>query len=345
MRRLQKFGHSSETRKGFTLIELLVVIAIIAILIALLLPAVQQAREAARVSQCKNNLKQLGLAAMNFESNFKRFPQGYLGSPGTTGGVFGAPFQWTGLIPNLLPYMDTDALFKQIQASTAGAPSKVSVLDVDYGQSPWWTFNTAFAPAGQRKAWELAQFKLPNLLCPTDDAGDAVPSTSVPVLLHQYGAAGSGTGTVQWAWFAAPSNNLWGRSNYAGCAGGLGEVGAGNGWAPYKGIFANKSKHKIGDVRDGTSNTLMLGEGRGGVTTGSVRNHAWSWIGVGAVATAWGLPKGPNTAEVYQFGGAHVGVQFCMGDGSVRALSRNIENNLYRLALGGMKEGRPAANF
>ena len=63
-------------RGGFTLIELLVVIAIIAVLIALLLPAVQQAREAARRSQCKNNMKQLGLAVHNFHDTVNRFPSG-----------------------------------------------------------------------------------------------------------------------------------------------------------------------------------------------------------------------------------------------------------------------------
>lgn len=93
-------------RTGFTLIELLVVIAIIAILIALLLPAVQQAREAARRSQCKNNLKQIGLALATYEGTHKLYPIGNRNG-GPVGG-WGQSF-WVGL----LPFLDQDALYKK----------------------------------------------------------------------------------------------------------------------------------------------------------------------------------------------------------------------------------------
>ena len=91
--------------RGFTLIELLVVIAIIAVLIALLLPAVQQAREAARRTQCKNNLKQMGLALHNYHDVFNKFP---IGSNNTQAGGWGCPL-WTAV----LPYVDEAPMYNK----------------------------------------------------------------------------------------------------------------------------------------------------------------------------------------------------------------------------------------
>src|SRR6185503_6068358 len=98
------------SRAGFTLIELLVVIAIIAVLIALLLPAVQAAREAARRSQCVNNLKQIGLALHNYHQTNDKFPQGHSmalqGSGPTGGGVgYGGWTEWSAQA-ELLPYIE-----------------------------------------------------------------------------------------------------------------------------------------------------------------------------------------------------------------------------------------------
>ena len=108
------------TRSGFTLIELLVVIAIIAILIALLLPAVQQAREASRRTACRNNLKQYGLALHNYFDVFNRFPARQLGDGGSAV-VAGTATARTAYSPNvsLLPYLEQKTIFDMINGLTA----------------------------------------------------------------------------------------------------------------------------------------------------------------------------------------------------------------------------------
>ena len=124
-------------RAGFTLIELLVVIAIIAILIALLLPAVQQAREAARRSQCRNNLKQIGLAVHNFESTYGYIPTSLRPPTANTTRV--------AVLTNLLPYIDQATVYNQ------------------YNQSINWNTGTNIP---------LSQTRIQSFMCPSSpDAG------------------------------------------------------------------------------------------------------------------------------------------------------------------------------
>ncbi|MFH5802861.1 DUF1559 domain-containing protein [Alienimonas sp. DA493] len=146
-------------RSGFTLIELLVVIAIIAILVSLLLPAVQQAREAARRSQCQNNLKQIGLAAHNYHSAHKAFPLCGMGPSFRSAGGWGNLSPFVGM----LPYLDQTALWNQVSkpldTNNDGTP--------DFG--PFGPANTSnySQPAGNYPPWRTV---IPALVCPSDPA-------------------------------------------------------------------------------------------------------------------------------------------------------------------------------
>ena len=131
----------SSSHRGFTLIELLVVIAIIAVLIALLLPAVQQAREAARRSQCKNNLKQIGLALHNYHDTFGTLPPTYIEN--AAGNNPEVKLGWAAMI---LPQMEQGPLYKLINPSA----------------------NQGWTPS----ATNGLQTKLPAYLCPSDPAPD-----------------------------------------------------------------------------------------------------------------------------------------------------------------------------
>ena len=134
--------------RGFTLIELLVVIAIIALLIALLLPAVQQSREAARRTQCKNNLKQLGIALHNYAEVHQMFPPGHLDT------YYPAPTQnarhQIGWLTYLLPYVDQAPLYNSINWNA---------LDVTINAQS----NPGFSPVGKN---DVAVF-----VCPSDPVG------------------------------------------------------------------------------------------------------------------------------------------------------------------------------
>lgn len=161
--RTQESGGTSAThlRRAFTLVELLVVIAIIGILIALLLPAVQAAREAARRSQCVNNLKQLGLSLNNYHDIYRSFPQGCGGTSACTtlpsGRYNGNCTRLSAFIP-LLPYMEQQALFDQIRVGGNGA--------------------LAYGSAGWDGSWPNWAVQVSSLLCPSDPMPPPQPGSS-----------------------------------------------------------------------------------------------------------------------------------------------------------------------
>ena len=165
-------------RRAFTLIELLVVIAIIAILIALLLPAVQQAREAARRTQCRNNLKQLGLALHNYESSVTTFPPNLVPGlyPGQSYGNYSAG-NW-GVLAFLSPYLDQTPIYNlmNLNAPTYAATPPYNIADP----------NNALA----------ASFKIPMFLCPSDRAQSLGGDYGVASLGPANYCANQGSGTT-----------------------------------------------------------------------------------------------------------------------------------------------------
>lgn len=271
--------------EGFTLIELLVVIAIIAILIALLLPAVQQAREAARRTQCKNNLMQIGLALHNYEMAYEVLPPGCVNETGPIRNLEeGFHMSW---IPQLLPMMEQAALFSQINFD-AGA--------------------YALTNGGFRSK------AIPTLTCPSD----------------WQRVTNLGTATIA-------------MNNYAACFSGD-DVAID---VKNNGVMFLNSSIGFRQIRDGASNTIMVGEkcvidntnelGWMSGTRATLRNtgvginKGWDVGGgaTGANRLRKPLPP-PSDTDTSGYSSYHVGgSQFVLADGSVRFLSENISMPIY----------------
>ncbi|MDO4575456.1 MAG: DUF1559 domain-containing protein [Planctomycetia bacterium] len=216
---------------GFTLVELLVVIAIIGMLVGLLLPAVQQAREAARRMQCNNNMRQMGIAALNLESSCRHYPTGgwhwrFTGDPDAG---FGKD-QMGGWTYSLLPYMEQSALY---QLGSDGDPGTESA--------------TQKAGARQRAENPVSVFNCPSRrACKTYPSGINVVNSEVT----------SACGKTDYAANSGNTYNSYDVANYAASkTHDWGNVGTRS-----KGVIYGRSEVKVGEVRDGTTNTYLLGE-------------------------------------------------------------------------------------
>jgi type II secretory pathway pseudopilin PulG len=282
-----------------------VVIAIIAILIGLLLPAVQKVREAAARMSCQNNLKQISLAAMNYESAYGNLPSGLEQGTSTAGGDSGTN-SLLGTLANILPYIEQGNAYSLIPPA---------MFQTSYN-GLWWG---SIGLGANYPSMVAARANIKTYLCPSDgdqfneSTGVFIGLTIDGSTLYGYYNANGGNAAGNPNTNGAPA----GRSNYIGCAGQFGSA------YPFPGIFYLNSKTKITDITDGTSNTLMFGETLGGVDVGQ-RDYALCWAGAGALPTYWGLPS-TGQAQWYNFSSKHTGVvQFGYGDGSVRSIRNGI---------------------
>lgn len=329
-------------RRGFTLVELLVVIAIIGILVGLLLPAVQAAREAARRMQCQNNLKQMGLAMLNYESAYKKFPSALMGTRYTAPpAVASAPQDdGVGWAVAILPFMEQTALYARLEAGSLalGAPLGTPGIfrRAKGGTWPGHGPNGPFTISGSGGSSTATTIvsggdtKLSVYKCPSSALPDLCPLTwTIP------GATSTSNHNTGQFSFGYATND------YKGAGGSQrGDFGV------LHKLYENGSNTSIADITDGTSNTTLITEssyltGNGNPTTlnpttfedwpvwfggpntdESIRTNGRFSAPINAQTKPSQMVRAINDDSAFSF---HTGgAQFVFADGSVHFISESL---------------------
>ncbi len=304
----RKFARKS---RGFTLIELLVVIAIIAVLVALLLPAVQQARESARRSQCKNNLKQIGVALHDYMGTHRVLPMG--------GMINGNDLSWHVFI---LPQVDQQALFDRIDFNADGG-----------GSAGNWDAGNA------NGAIALGPVRVPGYFCPSSNKEYENGSTTL-YTTHYYGIQGPKRDLV-YPCMTSGATTYTPPTAYAGECLMLPAALTAHGGYATKGAMSRISRVSDRDITDGMSNTLLVGEISNHKTLSGADMVGYRKWYRGAEGSASGGSKNvtyPINSTTYNgatnfndisLGSNHTGgAQVLLGDGVVKFFSENIDMNL-----------------
>ena len=272
----------SVSRKGFTLVELLVVIAIIGILIGMLLPAVQQVREAARRTDCANRIRQLAIAAHNYHDAYKRLPPASLCHSGASN--WGQEFlnsshedyywmnQQSSALTLIQPFMELQAVAELYDPHAHDFHQNLNTY-VDANDNPVYTMYPNIIDH-----WTLAYMEIPHYECPSDVINDT-RARAVGVVAPVYVGGSPGdlnqdyVGILTWYWPSDPSgegrSDEVGRTNYGSIlgasSGGRNRTnGTGNGeLAAYAGCMTPREKEALETIPDGSSNSAMFAENIG----------------------------------------------------------------------------------
>lgn len=308
--------YARQRRRGFTLIELLVVIAIIAILVALLLPAVQQAREAARRSQCKNNLKQLGLALYNYEGTSGVFPYG---SGKESGGKEGKVANW-GWGAMILPFVDQTPLYDALDVGNKRLHQQIKdPVTLALMQKP------------------LSGFRCPSSIAPALNTDHQLSDGSTSGTKSDCSKKCEPTSTSNY--IGVNNSNRIERDGNNGMFT-LAQNSNGKNCRGHKGV--QKRARYVRDVTDGLSNTLMVGERAWQLNNFSLKAAVIFGInGDDDDKNNKSVDKGltyvlgggkyrinsTGTKSPMGFSSAHTGGRhFLVADGAVRFISENIDH-------------------